>query len=391
MIRFFKEYFTSAIFVGLLKTSYELADKLLNDGEVLSQIKHMLLHNFFVDGLIIGLGVGIFWEFMSKMKDIRNEIINISNNSVIDACNNIATESNKHIKTLTDTATEHYKEIDSKYNAISDSIRMELRNSNIYVAGIRKADSDIVHMLGQTAHRFVAEPDGVLILKVSSVVEYSQVCIELLKMTRKSVWSMSDMGLDQTFMLYCNTHTGISAWDSNGVEVRDWVTAVNTKAAAGLDVKRIQVVNSDRMALIAALNSYENLRTQQTIDDVLKVVRPSLRPNSGVTNIIVDNLFEGWQKYVELYANGAGLNNWFVYDQSDSHQEEQRRVGKCAIGEFIIFDEKYLVRFSSQTGILEVLVGKVVEVFAEQFENSPSLSKHSVAANNTTSKVLARH
>lgn len=307
------------------------------------------------------------------------------------------------------TLSDSVKAFDDKQKSFNKTVSTALQESNIYlvnskpntiyVAGVRKSKSDIVHLLGETAHRFVASRDGVMILKVSGIAEYSEVCLALLEMAKKSVWSMSDMGLDLTFMLYCTNGNGLS----DGARVRTWINAVN-KRVAELDVKRIQVTNFDRTLLPERLKIFEANKTAESACDIINILRPSLRPRLTDAIPFAENLLEGWTNYVKRYKRGeveehpkdkqeelhqaSPAVNWYVYDESNHSQKLERNSAGCVTGEFIIFDEIYLVRYSSQTHILEVLAGEVVEVFASQFRNE-SLLVDFTCANDTTATLLA--
>lgn len=374
-LKFIVEWVCSATGVALIKTIWEYGhhDK---GGSAVFDWLETLLHNFVVDGLIVGFVIAFATQLIQTMNRLRADIKKLNQSTAIEAGSKIAEEVRTHLSS-----------IDDKYTSISQSILNTLRASNIYIAGVRKADSEIVHLLGDCASRFEKSSDGVLILKVSSITEYSDVCSDLLNMARKSVWSMSDMGLDQTFMLYSPT-PGMGEWDASGEKVRQWVTDVNNKASK-LDVKRIQVVNSDRMMLVERLKAYNDAKAggkPSNPNDVLNVVRPSLRNGTVSPVVRADALLAGWEKYIELYAK-ATINGWYVYNESDSHQNTERERAGCVTGEFIIIDEKYLIRYSSQTGILEILMGKVVEIFASQFENA--LLHQLDASRNNTAGVLS--
>ncbi|MDP2816128.1 MAG: hypothetical protein Q8O19_05555, partial [Rectinemataceae bacterium] len=176
----------------------------------------------------------------------------------------------------------------------------------------------------------------------------------------------------------------------NGQRVRDWVAAVNSKASGQLDVKRIQVVNADRMILIEQLIAYNNDKIANNNvanpDGVLNTVRPSLRNGTTSPDLRADALLDGWEKYADLYAKASNIG-WYVYDESNAHQKEQRLIEKCVIGEFIIIDEKYLIRYSSQTGILEILMGRVVDLFAAQYKRTTFLNGFTVPKNDMARKL----
>lgn len=323
-----------------------------------------LKHAFLIDGLIVGFLLGAGDVLRRKMVNLQQNIKIFEQHAVDKVSRAVETKSGEAITNIR-----------NEYKNITNKIRETLRQSNIYVAGVCKQDGDIVHLLGRSASRFRDTPDGVLILKRSGIKEYSDVCLERLTHARKSIWSMSDMGLDQTFMLYCQENTGLSEWDDSGSKVRSWINEVNKASKRHLDVKRIQVVNADRMALIEALTEFEaSTINQQDAEKVPNVVRPSLRTDKGAPIPRATHFLNGWKRYVDLYVNGLDIEKWYAYNESDTHQRNERGFAGCTIGEFIIFDEMYLVRYSSQTGVLEVLVGKVVEVFAKQFKDETLLT-----------------
>ncbi|MCI0564695.1 MAG: hypothetical protein MN733_40015, partial [Nitrososphaera sp.] len=214
---------------------------------------------------------------------------------------------------------------------------------------------------------------GVVIVRPNTDIrEYADICRRFLGSPTKSVWSMSDIGLDLTFDLFANRPD-----DGNQASVLKWIEEVNTRAKDGtapIDVKRIQVITEGRGKFFNSLDGAAADKKELwrwTRDQVKREL--ANQENDNNMGLLVEHLKAGWERYKTYYVAGGESEpndniKWYVYNACNNLRDQIIR------GEYIIFDGKYLVRYHAEARTLEIVLGEIVERFARPFRESDLLN-----------------
>jgi hypothetical protein len=326
-------------------------------------------------------------------------------------------------KTLSDVLRNLHNEHEKIRECVDETIRSSLPDTfgkkEIYITGVhhgKPAGSALIvdSNLVESEHS-----DGLLIMKTgASPEDYARHCTNVLDNavingSRPKIYSMSDLGLDRTFELFCD------AKKAHNTDVRNWIIKINCMAKKDeIQAKRIQVLTKQRHMFMQKILQYINDESSDNLTQLLEYVRPSIKEKKEYENEsekLATNLVSGFNWYCENYAlvdYGSALlafekndgdliqhmcntdNNmicpqkgdrvdgdnkskypdgtqlgWALFTQGSAKPSGARQAMKDVVpGEFIIFDEKALVRYSEDSRLSETLVGeKIVDPFSMAF------------------------
>ena len=208
--------------------------------------------------------------------------------------------------------------------------------------------------------------DGLLIMEHHAFTnQYASHCKKVIAHNGiRNIYSMSDFGLDLTFHMFCQ------AMRDYNEDVIEWIDIVNNTKK--VKIKRIQVLTQWRYQFLEKLICYkqDNNKWKGLID----YVRPSIKKqyeneeNVSLINdesnakLLANNLVNGYEWYCENYAfvdldkalgNGEIIKrndhiNWAVYTRESIKHAPGKDISNVTPGEFIIFNEDVLVRYSER-------------------------------------------
>ncbi|MFZ1547243.1 MAG: hypothetical protein WAT12_09105 [Candidatus Nitrotoga sp.] len=272
---------------------------------------------------------------------------------------------------------------------VMDTIPKSLDDKKFFVTGTPHT-SNVKKMLQFIRDHEVLEVslNGISIFCFkSSAKEYAELCEHFLK-DATLIESMTDMDLDKALPLFEDV-------DGN---VMKWIRKVNQKkeneiSGKEINVHRILVLTQERRIFLEAIETlikdpkdqsarlivenYSRLPVSGSMNTVRNVDRFINSAKSGLINFKryyckpmreVDTSVPVGAKFNILAKESKEIGCEYQYLNKDKplcafHNNSSR-------GEFIMFNRKYLVRFNSESELLEVVIGEMLEEFSEIFNAS---------------------
>lgn len=248
---------------------------------------------------------------------------------------------------------------------IREEIAKSIKDQRVYVSGLQATGVDEVLEAIRHKETLKDSRHGFALVRFNADVgDYAAVCEECLEQTKKSIKSMSDFDFDEGFLEFCN-----------GKPALDWTKKVNYKAnnsQGSLKVHRVQVMTYSRLELVKNLNKYSLDKNSLAEKQVLAYARVVAR--NGEKASFLKKLLEGLGNYKNFYWKTGGDFRCSVLLRTTSELgkffypvAKYLQHDKLACGEFILFDDDVLVRYSPSSKLLEVLIGKPVKEFSGTF------------------------
>ncbi len=285
----------------------------------------------------------------------------------------------KTTKTL-DELKENISQVGEK-QVIKILSAADIYSTEIQVLNNNRNADELFKMINLAISQQQNNGHGIFIaIPKTSIKTYAKVSIKFLEQAKKSVWSMSDVGLDLTFYLFSEPSD-----DANKTNLLRWISSVNSRAQPKkdrkpIDVKRLQVITEGRLKFFEKLEAYASNKTcPNTIMELLTTTRKNAKRGSSDAEM-ADYILNGFHNYQKRYIEGYYVKddeakdaettakiNWYVYMP---HEAQDSSVVR---GEYIIFDERYLVRYNEEANVLEVMAGGIVKRFSEPFADDTAL------------------
>lgn len=171
---------------------------------------------------------------------------------------------------------------------------------------------------------------------------------------------MSDMEMDETMRVFYNNQSGVDKW----------ITDVNQRAKNDTENEikctRIQILTKERISFVRKMTS-NNLKDS----DISELTKIKIKRNGSNADCL-SVMREGFSNYKSHYKN----NNDVIWKGYQIDVEENKQENLLIRGEYIIFDEKVLVRYDKDALLLEVLVGDTVKAFSAVFGGNFTNNMH---------------
>ena len=268
-----------------------------------------------------------------------------------------------HLRIFTETPSNIAK-------TIREEIEKSIKNQRVYVSGLQSAGLEGILDVIRHKDTLADSQHGFALIRFNSeVLHYAKVCEECLEQAEKSVKSMSDFDFDEGLLEF-----------QDGWPAETWTRKVNEKVKSKpLHVHRVQVMNYARFEFAKNLAQYINVtdvpQKLQLLKKLLEYARVSESNQSGDANThFVKSLENGISNYKKNYWLNDGLFNRSLLIRSSLELGKTykplgdfQQHDEYACGEFILFDDNVLVRYSPSNKLLEVLIGKPVEEFTKTF------------------------
>lgn len=249
---------------------------------------------------------------------------------------------------------------------IKEEIAKSIKDQRIYVSGLQATGiDDVLHAIRHKETLKDSRHGFALFRFNADVIDYANVCEDCLVQTEKSVKSMSDFDFDEGFPEFCN-----------GKPALVWTKKVNDKTVAkkNLKVHRVQVMTYARLELVKNLNRYiQDKGDIAAKNGIFAYSRVS--PNGSNETVFLDHLESGLANYrlhywisKKNFSRNLLLRTSSNLGSSIAPVASYQNHDKLACGEFILFDDDVLVRYSPSAKLLEVLIGKPVKEFSDTFD-----------------------
>lgn len=241
-------------------------------------------------------------------------------------------------------------------------------NSTIFLAGLHNKDykhlyfmddkntPDLNKMIKSNHH-------GAIIIKpYTKLSEYINLVESLLMQTKTNIYSMSDLPLiNMMFMMNDEVETCVNS------HLLNWVKKVNREAEQkSLIVSRLHLLEGNwaRDAVEYFSKKNENTASEYiSSNDKLKNTFSNLVSNHKISedvDRIAAALDDGYSNYKQHYVAACCPNiSWgLVSAKLDQGNMRIKHKGAFIAGEYIIFDEKIMVKYDQRNELLELIMGR---------------------------------